>query len=279
MLLETIDLKIDYKKAGINVSGINPTLTSYTILPSKEMHTKKFPAIIICPGGGYDFLSDRENEPVALRYAGNGIQAFVLRYSCVKKPFPCAVLEIAEAIRYLRKNADRYDIDKDKIIVCGFSAGGHLAASIANMYHEDFILKALDATEEDIKPNGCVLGYPVITSDEKYTHESTIQNLLADSKEPEKLRKYVSLEKRVTEKTPKTFLWHTADDGAVPVENSLYYMEALSKNKVIFEAHIYEYGGHGLSLCNYQTSMGDYHIMPVNEKWVDASIDWIKRLN
>ena len=87
----------------------------------------------------------------------------------------------------------------------------------------------------------------------------------------------VSLEDSVSHATPPTFIWHTADDSAVPVENSLRYMTALSKHKIPFESHIYEWGNHGLSLCNYQTSCGDYQIIPVNEKWVDHSIAWIKR--
>lgn len=280
MIIETIKINVDYKKAGLNGEGCSPTLTSYCTSPSQEIGEKSFPAVIICPGGGYDYLSDRENEPIALRYAGNGVQAFVLRYSCVNKKFPTAVLEIAGAVKYVRDNHNKYQVDKNRIFVLGFSAGGHLAASLSNFYDKEIVTKPLGVTADEIKPDGCVLAYPVITSDSEFTHESSVLNLIGDDKtsqEALELRELVSLENRVSHATPPTFIWHTADDSAVPVENSLRYMTALSKHKIPFESHIYEWGNHGLSLCNYQTSCGDYQIIPVNEKWVDHSIAWIKR--
>lgn len=281
MILETIDINVDYKKAGLKGDGCNPTLTSYCTSFSEELGEKKFPAVIICPGGGYDYLSDRENEPVALRFAGHGVQAFVLRYSCVNKKFPTAVLELASAVKYIRDNHKKYQVDKDKIFVLGFSAGGHLAGSLSNFYDKDIITFALGVTPDEIKPNGCILCYPVITSDSKFTHESSVLNLIGDDKTSEealKLRELVSLENRVSESTPPTFIWHTADDTAVPVENTIRYMASLSKHKIPFESHIYEWGNHGLSLCDYQTSSGDHHIIPVNEKWVEHAVSWIKRL-
>lgn len=280
MICETINIKVDYEKAGLNGEGCIPTLTTYCTSQSEEIGEKKFPALIICPGGGYDFVSDRENEPVALRFAGHGIASFVLKYSCVNKKFPTAALELASAVKYVRDNCEKYQVDKDKIFVMGFSAGGHLAASLSNFYDKDILTKPLGVVPDDIKPNGCILCYPVITSDSKYTHETSILNLLGDDKtndEALKMRELVSLENRVSEATPPTFLWHTADDSAVPVENSLRYMTSLSEYKIPFESHIYEWGNHGLSLCNYQVSTGWHHIMPVNEKWVEHAIDWIKR--
>lgn len=280
MIFETIDIKVDYKKVGLNGDGCNPTLTSYCTSKSEEIGEKKFPALIICPGGGYDYVSDRENEPVALRFAGHGIASFVLKYSCVNKKFPTAALELASAVKYVRDNAAKYQVDRDKIFVLGFSAGGHLAASLSNFYDKDVLTKPLDAVSDDIKPNGCLLCYPVLTSDKKFTHETSILNLLGENKSSDdalKMRELMSLENRVSKATPPTFLWHTADDSAVPVENSLFYMKSLSKYKIPFEAHIYEWGNHGLSLCSYQTSTGEHHIVPVNEKWVELAINWIYR--
>lgn len=281
MIFETINIKVNYKKAGLNGDGCNPTLTSYCTSKSEEIGEKKFPALIICPGGGYDYVSDRENEPVALRFAGNGIASFVLKYSCVNKKFPTAALELASAVKYVRDNCEKYQVDKDKIFVLGFSAGGHLAASLSNFYDKDVLTKPLGVKPDDIKPNGCLLCYPVLTSDKEFTHETSILNLLGDDKSNEEalnMRELMSLENRVSKATPPTFLWHTADDSAVPVENSLFYMKSLSKYKIPFEAHIYEWGNHGLSLCNYQTSTGEFQIVPVNEKWVQLAIDWINRL-
>ncbi len=280
MIFETINIKVDYKKAGLSEDGCNPMLTSYCTSKSDEIGEKKIPAVIICPGGGYDYISDRENEPVALRLAGHGIASFVLKYSCVNKKFPTAALELASAVKYVRDNALKYQVDKDKIFVMGFSAGGHLAASLSNFYDKDILTRPLGVSPNDIKPNGCILCYPVLTSDSEFTHETSILNLLGDDKsndEALKMRELVSLENRVSEATPPTFLWHTSDDTTVPVENSLLYMTSLSKFKIPFESHIYEWGNHGLSLCNYQTSTGEHHIVPVNEKWVEHAIDWIYR--
>ncbi len=280
MIIKTVEIKPDYQKAGLSGKGCCSSLTCYCTSASEEIGEKHFPAVIICPGGGYDYLSDRENEPVSLRFAGNGIQAFVLRYSCVNKKFPTDVLELASSVKYVRENASEYQVDKDKIFVLGFSAGGHLAASLSNFYDKDIITRTLGAAPDDIKPNGCILCYPVITSDKEFTHESSILNLIGDDKTSDEalnLRELVSLENRVSEATPPTFLWHTADDTSVPVENSLKYMLSLSKYNIPFEAHIYEWGNHGLSLCNYQTSCGEHHIMPVSEKWTELAIAWIKR--
>ena len=276
MGIETVELRVDYKAAGLSDEGCAATLTCYTGTYFDEMGKRNRPAIIICPGGGYDYCSDREGEPIAYRFLGAGINAFVLRYSCVKKKFPTAALECAAAIKHVRENAEKYDINPDKIIVAGFSAGGHLAGTLANFWDSEILTKPLGCKPEDIRVNGSMLCYPVLTSDEKFTHEGSILNLLGD--EPERIRELVSLENRVHENTPPTFLWHCADDGCVPIENTLFYMTALSKNKIPFESHIYEWGGHGLSLCDKTTSTWDGHIQPVAAGWVKLAIDWLLRL-
>ena len=122
-----------------------------------------------------------------------------------------------------------------------------------------------------------MLCYPVLTSDPRYTHEGSILNLLGDEKS-EKIRELVSLENRVHSNTPPTFLWHCSDDGCVPVENSLFYMSALSRNHIPFESHIYEYGGHGLALCDETTATWEGHYQPVAAGWAKLAIDWILRL-
>lgn len=275
MIYETINIKVDYKSAGIDYEGLDPTLTVYAPQKSEEIKREPYPAVLIFPGGGYDYCSDREADPVALRFMGLGIASFVLRYSCVKKKFPTALLEALSALKYIRENADSFFVDPNKISVMGFSAGGHLAASVSNFYHDKDILSVLNATENEVKPNKSVLCYPVITSG-SFTHESSILNLLADGGD-ENLRKKLSLETQVSDKTPETFLWHTADDGCVPIENTLYYMTALSKHKIPFEAHIYEWGGHGMSLCDETIMSEPHHVSPVNAGWVNAAADFMKR--
>lgn len=274
-MYKTITLTPDYKAVGVPDKGCNATLQIIAPDFNEEMGKRNRPAVIIVPGGGYEFVSEREAEPIALRFAGAGFACFVLRYSVYRKKFPTALLELAAAVKYVRENSQELDIDKDRITVLGFSAGGHLAACMANMWNSSTITYALCCKAEDIKVNTSVLCYPVITSGE-YTHEGSIENIVGDKPDAE-LREYLSLENRVGEHTPPTFIWHCADDGCVPVQNSLLYMQSLSKNKIPFEAHIYPWGGHGLALCNESTAMGDWHNVPSAEDWADKCINFLKR--
>ncbi len=274
MMTETVKLDVDYGAAGLTGEGCGATLTCYTNTHFDEMGKRSRRAVIICPGGGYDYCSEREGEPIAFRFLGYGINAFVLRYSCVKKPFPTAALECAAAILHVRKNAEKYDIDPDKITVAGFSAGAHLAATAANLWDNELLYKPLGCTAEDIKVNSSLLAYPVLTSDPRYCHEGSIVNLLGEER-PDEIREFISLEKRVHENTPPTFLWHCADDGCVPVQNTLFYMSALSENHIPYECHIYPWGGHGLSLCDETTATWEGHIQPAPAEWADHAIRWI----
>ncbi len=273
---EMIKLDVDYAASSLPSEGCGAELICYTNTITEEVGRKNRHAILICPGGGYDYCSDREAEPVALRFLGAGIHAFVLKYSCVKKRFPTAALELAAAVKYLRDHADELDINPDKIVVCGFSAGGHLAASLACFWNSELLTKPLGCKPEDIRPNGSMLCYSVITSGQ-YAHEGSILNLIGEE-QSENLRELVSLENQVNESTPPTFLWHCSDDGCVPVENALFYMASLSKNHIPFEAHIYNNGGHGLSLCDFTTANWDGHINDVAATWVPHAIRWILAL-
>ncbi len=279
MIFEKINLKVDYEKNGLSAENTRCELSCYIYEYSEENGKKNRPAVVIYPGGGYDYCSDREAEPVALKFVGAGFNAFVLRYSCYRKPFPTQLFEACEAVRYVRENAQKFDINPEKIIVCGFSAGGHLAASVSCHWNKDFVSKALSCENDMFKPNGAILCYPVITTGE-LTHKGSIDNLVFgyEGDKKQEVLELVTLDKQVNKDTPKTFIWHCADDGCVPVENSLLYMTALSKNKIPFESHIYEWGGHGLSLCNFNTATGDWHIQPVAEQWADDAIAWAFRL-
>lgn len=277
MIKETIELEVDYEKAGIKDIGDKATLDCYYSTLTDEIGRKRHRAMIICPGGGYDYCSEREAEPVAFRFIAFGISCFVLRYTC-QRAFPQDALECAAAIKYVRENAERFDIDPDKILVAGFSAGGHLAATVSNLWNSEILTKPLGCKPEDIKVNGSMLCYAVLTSDPEYTHEGSILNLLRGREDDKELREFLAMENRVGEQTPPTFLWHCADDGCVRVENSLFYMTALSKNHIPFESHIYEWGGHGLGLCDETTATWEGHIQPVAAGWTDAAVKWALRL-
>lgn len=272
--MKMVDLFVDYAKAGLCDPNYQPTLECHSPAPNEEMGKRRKGAVIICPGGGYDYCSEREATPVAYRFAGAGYAAFVLRYSCYEKKFPTALLECAAAVKYVRENAEELDIDPDKIFVMGFSAGGHLAASMANLWNSSVLSDTLGCDSELLKVNGSILCYPVILSDPELTHEGSISNLLLHKDDPE-LRDYLSMDKRIGAQTPPTFLWHCSDDGCVPVENSLYYMNELSKNNIPFEAHIYPSGGHGLSLCDKSVATWEGHIQPIPATWVAHCVDWL----
>lgn len=269
------------KKIDISVDSYQETAALYTYFldNSPEMiPDRKRPLVLICPGGGYEMTSDREAEPVAIQYIAKGYQAAILRYSVKPAKYPLALLQLAKAVAHLRKYADEYHIDTEKIVVQGFSAGGHLACSLGVFWKKLFLSETLGVSAEQIRPNGMILCYPVITSGE-YAHRGSFEALLGeDAYDPEK-RKVQSLELQVTKDTPPTFLWHTEPDDCVPVENSLFFFEALHKNKIPVEMHIYPAGGHGLSLANEETKRQDGSgIQPECQSWMELACGWMSRL-
>lgn len=277
MLNYDVDMSVDYQALGFDPPAQKPKLTAYLLSEDPMTRTvwPKRPAVIVCPGGGYSFVSSREAEPIALRYNAAGFHAFVLNYSVAPIGWPVACCELSKAIAYVRSIADEHQIDKDKIVVCGFSAGGHLAASIGVHYDKEIIKKYSGVIGEENKPNGMILSYPVIINGEK-THIGTRERFLAGR--GEETDQFFGLDEHVTADTPKTFLWHTYTDMGVPVENSLQFASALRKNGVPFEMHIFPEGQHGLSLANEQTATDPSQIVPSVQPWMDLSITWLKNL-
>ncbi|MCR5121582.1 MAG: alpha/beta hydrolase [Ruminococcus sp.] len=273
--MNVIELDIDYKKAGLAAPDTKPTLKCFVPEKYAFMKDRKRGAILVLPGGGYEYCSEREGDPVAYRFLGQGYACFVLHYSCVDKKFPTALLECAAAVKYIRSNAEEFGIAADKVFVMGFSAGGHLAASMANLWNSSLLSDVLGCGADTLKVNGSVLGYPVILSEPELTHEGSVENLLMHRRDPE-LREFLSMEKRVGKQTPPTFIWHCADDGCVPVENSLSYMAALSKARIPFEGHIFPSGGHGLSLCDGNSASEECHYAPVPAAWVGLCFKWLE---
>ncbi|XUB37415.1 hypothetical protein IGI41_002434 [Enterococcus sp. DIV0876] len=253
----------------------NASLTTYIIESSPEMDTARTrPAVIICPGGGYEMLSDREAEPIAIKMMSFGFQAFVLRYSIKPAVYPLALTELAAAVQLVRKNQEDWHVDPTKIIVAGFSAGGHLAANLGVSWQESFLEGLLEGTKEEWMPNGLLLSYPVLSSG-KFAHDGSFQALLAEAYPTKKAA--LSLEHLVTEQTPPTFLWHTLEDGLVMAENSLLFAEQLRQHNVPYEMHIFPRGGHGLSLGTKETANGGIHnIEPSIVRWPELFADWVK---
>lgn len=225
------------------------------------------PAIVVCPGGGYAFCSEREAEPIALRFMAEGFNVFVLWYrvgvaaddeshdhdasswyqKAAEHTFPLPQHDAASVIAHVRANADKYHTDPNKIAILGFSAGGHLAASVSGLWHHEEIWQELGLAPEQVRPNAAVLCYPVIVSDQDAHRGSFVH--LSGAEEIAQHAQY-DVTNWVTGQYPPTFLWHTFTDDLVPVQNSLRMSLALANAGVLTEMHIYPYGRHGLSLAN-----------------------------
>lgn len=205
-------------------------------------------SVIVCPGGGYQALADHEAYPIAQWLNGLGITGFVLNYRLSPHfHHPSMLQDAALAIRTVRAHAVEWGLSPDRIGILGFSAGGHLASTIATHFDQgdphsgDIILRASS------RPDMAILIYPVISLISEHTHYGSRENLLGLNPAPD-IAESLSAERQVTAETPPIFLVHGADDTAVPVENSLALAMALSRSKVPFELHIYEQGEHGFGL-------------------------------
>ena len=230
------------------------------------------PAILILPGGGYAWCSRREADPVAMQFLQAGYNVFTLYYTCRSDETVPALrwqplIDAAGAILHIRRNAEQFGTDPAKIAICGFSAGGHLAASTAILWDAEPVQKALGIHAEEARPNAVVLGYPVITSGIK-THGGSIANLAGDDTA---LQAIFSLENQVRGDLPPFFIWHTVADQAVPVENSLLLASALTENHVPYELHLFTHGGHGSSTCTQEVNTPNRH----NAAWVSLCTDWL----
>ena len=246
-----------------------PTLEIYR--PTKRNTTDK--AVIICPGGGYHFIGyDWEGTDMAKWFNSKGITAVILKYrlptsKSLITPHKAPLQDAQRAIRWVRFNADKLGIHPNKIGVIGYSAGGHVASTLGTQFDSPNEFKEEPMDTISAKPNFMALVYPVITMKSDYTHKGSRNRLIGEKPTNELIKKY-SNELQVTEKTPPTFLVHSTDDKAVPVENTLQFYKALKHNNIKVEMHIYPYGKHGYSLAT--TKKGYLHT------WLDRLEDWLR---
>ncbi len=275
MINKVINIDIDYAAMGVEPSPRQTTLTTY-ILDDRNINIsiwKKRPAVIICPGGGYEYTSEREAEPIAMHYLSAGFHSFVLDYSVAPSGYPAALCELSKAVAYVKSIADENNIDKDKIFVIGFSAGGHLAASLGVHFDRPEVKQFTGLKDGENKPCGILLSYPVITAEEGKCHQGSIDAFSAGR---EDVRELSYLERYVTPDTPPCFIWHTFTDNVVPVISSLRFANALEENGVPFELHIYPDGPHGLSTADEVSAAYPEGVVPAAQNWIDMSIRWIK---
>lgn len=249
--------------------GAAGKLTCYVPMVSREISSgRKRPAVLVLPGGGYWFTSEREGEPVALRFAARGYAAFVLEYSCTPHAFPVALREACLAMRYIRENAEEFCVNPQAVAAIGFSAGGHLCGTLGTMY--DCPEVADLGSTETLRPNALGLCYPVLLGWGP-THEGTMENVSGGDAA---LRQRLSIDKQVRPDMPPVFLWHTRDDNAVPCRNTLVMACALEEAGVDMAVHLYRHGDHGLSLKD--ETVYPAHAVPVTSGdvtcWLDAMI-------
>ena len=267
-------------------------LQAYWLDNSTEFQTnRRRPIVIVCPGGGYRATSDREAEPIALRFLARGCHAAVLRYT-VLAPFPAPMLDLARAIVAVRQRAAERWVDPERVSVCGFSAGGHLAAALGVKWDKPELHSALGVSPEAIRPNALILGYAVIDLEtvvrpapviDPQTGRSgpdtgIVASVFGEPQPPEELLAAWRLDEHVSPATPPTFMWHTAADQVVPAANALRFAAALDAHRVPYELHIFQTGGHGLALADETTDTDDGHLINREaQAWVDLALRWLKR--
>ncbi|NQU42428.1 alpha/beta hydrolase [bacterium] len=224
-------------------------------------------AVLICPGGGYGGRAPHEGSVVARRFNADGFHAFVVQYRVAPHRYPAALQDVARALRIIRSRSAEWRVKPDHIAVLGFSAGGHLAGTSGVHFDEGDPAAADPIDRISCRPDALVLCYPVISSGE-FGNQGSFNNLLGTDAN-EEMRTLLSLEKQVRPNTPPAFLWHTSDDSAVPVENSLLFAQALRRRQISFELHVLPNGRHGLGLAPDQPEVG---------VWVDLCSSWLKRM-
>ena len=234
-------------------------------------------ALLILPGGGYGFVSmDREGDPMAVAFSALGYRTFVLNYSvCERAKFPAPLVEASLAMHYIKSHAEEYGINPDRVFVLGFSAGGHLAASLGTLWRKVWQTEKLDMPEGANRPCGMILSYPVISWFEG-THKGTFYNAMGRENFTEEEVAPLCLDRQVSEDTCPAFIWHTANDGAVGVENALKMATALTRAGIYHELHIFPQGPHGLATASPVTVPEDEYCDKRIARWPALAAEWMQ---
>lgn len=273
MIYKTIDLYSHFGQK--RPEGGAGYLKCLCLDPIEQVNAeRRYPAMLIMAGGAYRWVSEREQEPVAFGYLSRGYSAFSLIYSCAPHSYPVALREAVMAMIYIRQNAAELNVDPNMVCAMGFSAGGHLLGSLANLYNDGSCEDLIEKSGISPRPDAVVYCYPVVTTGEK-AHAGSAENISGG--DPERAR-YLSIENNITSDAPPAFIWHTQEDQSVPVRNSLLLASAYEKAGVPFSLHIFEKGVHGMSTADSQV----YPASAVPKcstdmpKWLEMSVNWLR---
>ncbi len=280
--MKVFEINLKEKYPFLDAESANPVLTAYLQYDNMEGAEHPFffvrPAMIVCPGGGYASISHAEAEPAVVEFLRLGFNVFLLEYSVLPARWPQALRELAATVDLINTNAEEWNIDKDRIAVSGFSAGGHLAASYCTVRNCEEITSVIDP-----KPvHAAVLCYPVINGEhiEGFGpgHVHTIRNLSGNPVMTEEIQEKFNLDRHVDANiTPPTFIWHTVEDRYVPINNAFSYAKALSNAGVPFEMHIFPGGMHGQATSDIRSNP-DYksETCKHNAAWLELVNKWLK---
>ena len=298
------------EKIYLDKESESATLTTYVLDDSPEMlKGKNRPAIIICPGGGYFSCSDREAEPVALYFASIGYHAFVLKYTTynngplempdLSRPlpkkeisiYPRQIRELGQAMLLIRKNASKWHVDTERIGVCGFSAGGHVAGLYSTQFNEPVLTDYLGASKNDLRPAFAILGYAITDyhlldadlerkknnpMDYHFMKASNVATCGTEVPDKE-LETKLSPVDHIDSETPPFFIWTTATDPLVTPLHSLKLATVLAENNISYEIHIFDQGSHGLSLASQAAASSKSQISSVVSQWTNLCARWLER--
>lgn len=263
-----------YKKIQLRPDDPSITLTTYV---ADERFSPR-DALLVIPGGGYRNVSPREGEPIALAFGARGYNTFVLHYSINEKAvFPRPLADASLAMQYIREHAEELNVNPERVFAVGFSAGGHLTGALGTMWNAPELRAALPEMPEGInRPTGMILCYAVLSMTIERPNGSFYGVLGTDQPDEEQRRRY-SLDLLVDEGTAPAFFFHTFDDPAVDIDNTIVMMQALADKNIPFESHIYPHGPHGLALATPATANGnpDY-VNPVAARWIEDADVWMQ---
>lgn len=265
--------KIKNKKGDDSVNLWNNLPSGYEIMPTIEYYKaeKKFSdaAFVIFPGGGYSHLAEQEGAGYAKLINTWGADAFVVKYSVEPAMFPSQLNDARRAVQFVRANAAEYEINPEKIVVVGSSAGGHLAAMVSTFKEEVDVPEKDEISKENFLPNYQILCYPVIDFvNEEFVNKGTRRRLIGENFDAELAQK-LSPQIACDETAPPAFIWHNADDCAVHIYNGIDYAKSLIGKGVPTELHVFPFGGHGIGTA------ANCH----SGQWTGLLFNWLKEMN